>query len=370
MALFTADTLLKIGFDQRGYITGQTTTVSATTGGLAVPLVSQFTGNVTRLLMPAIVNSNYTNLQVGLMASNATGDLPSDTYLQTPNIQSGSANAVSTNYTITLTNPVAVTKGSVYWVVYKPNASFTGSIAIYHLQYQVVQQYGGYWRAASRSSSTWSRIATNGNHVIYGDNTNWYSTDNPVVPTNVTPITVAVNQQYGFAFTLNSNHPAIRVKAISFANAIHANATTGNPGMTFICNIYNAAGTLISTFDTQDTDRMSTNTTDGCAYFYNTTASDIWFEPNVKYYCMLAFTGTFTNTPTFKTYPYSNAQNMALGAYNANYATRSSGGVITETTTEFMNFHLEVDRIRFDNAGAGGGGYANSSPLFTGGFSG
>jgi hypothetical protein len=370
MALITTNTSLKIGFDQRFFTSGNTSTINSTTVGVALPFLAQFTGSITRVVLTAVINTNYTNLNVGIMGSNATGDLPSDTYLATPNVQSGSTNSIPTNYIINLTNSVSVVKGQVYWLVFRPLGTFTGTLQVYYNHFLGLVSYNGQYRTALRTASTWSRNTTIGSIAMVGSSTKWYSVDAAYVPDSTTVISPAANQEYGFAFTLDANHPAIRVKGISFANSLNNSAGNGNPGMSFICKIYNAAGTLLYTFDTQDTDRINTTTGNGNAYFFNSSGSDIWLEPGTKYYIMQAFSGTFTNTPQYSTNLYDNTVQTALGAYNANYAQRSSGGVITETTTQFFIFHLEVDGIRFDDAGGGAGGYVNASPMFSGGFSG
>jgi hypothetical protein len=369
MALVTANTSFKIGYDQRSFGSGNVVTINSTATGLAIPFLAQFSGSLTRVIASIqAINTSITNLDVGIMASNATGDLPSDTYLATPNTISATSTATPYELVINLTNPVSVVKGTVYWLAYKPNASFTGIITLYQ-NFAGVFSYNGTWRSATRASSTWSRSGTTGSFVIYGNATRWYSVDIASLPDDASPITGAANQEYGLAFTLDADHPAIRVKGISFANCLNGNVTTGNPGMLFLCNIRNSAGTLLYSFGSQDTDRISTTTGNANAYFWNQTASDIWLEPNTKYYLMLAFSGTFTNAPQITTYNWNSANTTANGAYLANYANRSSGGVITETTTEFMAFHIEVDAIRFNDTG-GVGGYGNASPMFTAGFSG
>lgn len=370
MAIVTVNTNLKLGFDQRAFTSGNTTTVAATTGGLSIPFEAQFTGSITRVVMSAVLNSNITNLQVGIMASNATGDLPSDTYLSTPNIFSGSTSSTPTNYIINLTNSVSVVKGTVYWLTFKPNTSFTGSITIYQNHYGIYS-YNGQWRASTRATSVWSRSSITGSNVIVGSSTRWYSVDIPSVPDGPpTALNATNNQEYGVAFTLDANHPAVRVKNISFMNSMENSSITGNPGMSSVCKIYSAAGTLLLTFNTQDSDRFSTTAGNGIGYYWNATTSDIWLEPNTKYYLMFGYTGTFTNTPQISQYPYDTTTASAQGAYTAFYANRSSGGVITETNTLTMAFAIECNGIRFDNAGGGAGGYANASPMFTGGFSG
>jgi hypothetical protein len=368
MALVTTNTLLKIGFDQRTFPSTNLFTVNASTSGLALPFYAQFTGNITRVIMSHTVQTSYTNLDVGLMASNATGDLPSDTFLQTPNTISGTVNATPSNLIINLTNSVAVTKGQVYWLVFKPNASFSGILSIYQ-NFTVTLSYNGQWRSATRTSSVWSRSGVTGSNVIVGSSTRWYSVDAPTVPDSPTVITPVVGTEYGLAFTLNANHPAVKVKGISFHNSLNG-STSGSAGMTFYSKIYNAAGTLLYTFNTQDTDRLNSTNSSGDAYFFNATGSDIWFEPGTKYYLMLGMTGTFTGSSQWTNFVYDNTLSAAQGAFSSNYAERSSGGTITETSTAFMLFHLEIDAIRFDNASGGAGGYVNASPMFSGGFSG
>lgn len=370
MALITTNTSLKIGYDQRSFNSGNIITISATTGGLALPFLAQFTGNITRVVANISgVATSMTNLQVGIMASNATGDLPSDTYLATPNTFSATATTTPYMLVINLTNPVSVVKGTVYWLVYKPNGSFTGNITLYQ-NFAGIFSYNGSWRSSTRSASVWSRSAITGSYVTYGSSTSWYSVDLPGLPDDPTPYNAAANQEYGVAFTLNANHPAIRVKGISFANCLNANATTGQPGMNFLCNIRNSAGTLLYSFGNYDTDRISTTVGNANAYFWNQTTSEIWLEPGVKYYLMMAFSGTFATSPQFTDYEYDASRQSAGGAFTANYANRSSGGVMSEVTTRFMAFHIQVDAIRFDDAGGGAGGYVNASPMFTGGFSG
>lgn len=366
MAIVTTNTNLKIGFDIRHIPTHITFTVGASTSGLSLPFEAQFTGNITRVVLTAVLSSNVTNLNVGIMGSNAAGDLPSDTFLSTPNTFSGSANATNTNYIINLTNSVAVTKGNTYWLTFKPNASFTGSLNIVQTFYGGIS-YNGFWRSATRTTSVWSRSGTTGSNVIYGSSTDWYSLDMATVTDDPSPITAAANQEYGIAFTLDANHPAIKVRSISFANSLNF---TNQPGMSFLVNIRNAAGTLLYSFANVDTDRIGSGTSQGNALFYNQSGSDIWLEPNTKYYIMMAYSGTFTTAPTISSFTFDTSMRLANGAYTANYANRSSAGVMSETTTKFMPFHLEVDAIRFDNTGSGGGGYANASPMFSGGFSG
>jgi hypothetical protein len=369
MALVTVGTNLKLGYDQRSLTTGTSSTINSTATGVALPFYAQFTGSITRVVLSGTVSTAVTNLDVGLMGSNAAGNLPNNTYISTPNTISLSVNSTPANYVINLTNAISVTKGTVYWLAFRPNASFTGVVSVYQNHYGIYS-YMGQWRSATRIASNWIQGSVTGSNAIYGSSTRWYSLDIPSVPnTPLTTVNAVVNQEYGVSFTLGANHPAVKVKAISFMNSLTNSTTLGNPGMTTSCKIYNAAGTLLYTFNTQDSDRFSTITGSGIAYFWNTSGSDIWLEPSTKYYLMYSFTGTFTNAPQVAQFIFDPATESAAGAFTAYYANRSSGGSITETNTLTMAFAVEVDGIRFNDSG-GVGGYVNASPMFSGGFSG
>jgi len=368
MAIVTANANLRLGYDQRIYQAGSTSTVSSATGGLALSFLSQFTGSITRVILSAIINTSVTDLDVGIMGLDVGGTLPTDTFLATPETISLTVNSTSANYIINLTNPVSVVKGSAYWLTFKPKSSFTGSLAIYNSHYGS-SQYNGLCYSATRSNSTWGRGSI-GSNVIYGNSTRWFSTDIPVVPIDTSSITASADQEYGFAFTLNSDHPAVRVKSIVFPNGLNLSSSyQGNPNMFHICKIYNSTGSLLYTFATEDTDRFSIFGGEGTAYFTNRTTSDIWLEPATKYYIMFAYSGTFTVARPINTFPYDNTLSSAGGAYSANFANRSSSGIITETATKFMVFELEINGIRFENAYSGIGYYFYSSSMFNGGLS-
>lgn len=367
MAIITTNTSLKIGYDYRIYQEGTLATISSINGGRALPFQSQFTGSITRVILSAIINTSVTNLDIGIMGPNAAGNLPSDTFIAIPNTFSASTNTIPTNYIINLDNSISVIKGQVYFLTFKPNASFTGNLSIYitHVSYPNAA-YNGTYESSSRSVSGWT--IGGGSSVIYGNSTRWFSTDIPIVPKDISPITASANQEYGNSFTLNAEHPAIRVKSISFSNQISQSA---NPNMNFICKIYDSNGILLHTFAIEDSDRIVTGGDGtGISYFFNRTASDIWLEPATKYYIMFAFSGTFTSAPLVNTYPYDNTLSSAGGAYNSNYANRSSDGVITDITTKLMSFSLEVNGIRFDNVYNGIENYFYASSTINGGFNG
>jgi hypothetical protein len=368
MAIITTGTCLKIGYDQASYIVGSTSVINASTTGVAIPFIADFTGSITRIGIPiSTVSTAVTNLDVGIMDSNATGDLPSDTFLATPNTISLSVGGISLTQQ-TLTNAVSVTRGNVYWIVFKPNASFTGSVTLYITTLLSIQVFS-HWRAATRTASTWSRTANAGANAIYGSSTQWYSAYMPIPSENPTAITVSSTTEYGFSVQLDANHPAIRVYGISFMNSLNNAATGGNPGMSYLCKIYNASGTLLYTFETQDTDRINTSNTTGNAYFFNGTTSDIWLEPATKYYIMMAFTGTFTTAPTWQTYPMSATYKEVNGAFTSTYTTKT-GSTFTEDSTIILPWHIDIDAIRYNDTGSGGGTFINASPMFNGGFSG
>jgi hypothetical protein len=373
MAIITTNTRMKIGYDQRHTVTAGQVSVSNANGGCALPFKAQFTGTITRIAFCATVFVSVTNLQVGIMLSNAAGSQPSDTYIAAPNIFAQPTSALA-QYVITLTNPIAVVKGQEYWIVFRGNGSLTGNIG-FSATHAGVNSYNGSYRPSERAGgAAWSRtIGIQGNTSTYGSSTKWYTNDYPIIANTASSgVTCVTNQEYGVAFTLNANHPAIRISRLGTSLGINANTTTGSPNMFVISKIYNAAGTLLYTFDTEDSGRFTTTAGNQFSYFQNRSGADIWLEPATKYYIMTAFSGTFTGTaPIAGYYSLNIAAPDANGAYTANYANRSSGGVITEITTSFLPFWLDVDGIRFDNSsGGGGGGYVNASSLFRGGFNG
>lgn len=369
MALVTVGTNLKLGYDNRPFVQGNSSTINSTSTGVALPFYAQFTGSITRVVMSAFISTAVTNLDVGLMGSNAAGNLPDNTYIATPNTISLAVNSDVAHYVINLTNPVSVTKGTVYWLAFRPNASFTGVVSVYQNHYGIYS-YMGQWRSATRIVSNWIQGSVTGSNAIYGSSTRWYSLDIPSVPSGISVgITAVVNQEYGVSFQLGANHPAVKVKAITFMNSLTNASLDGNPGMTTSCKIYNSAGTLLYTFNTQDTDRISNIAGSGIAYFWNTSGSDIWLEPSTKYYLMYSFSGTFTKPPAVALFINDTTIESAGGALTAYYANRSSGGSITEDNTKAMAFSVEIDGIRFNDSG-GAGGYINASPMFSGGFAG
>lgn len=445
MALVTSNGVFQIGYDQRLYESRSTITINSTTVGLAMPFVAEFTGNITRVVIPiATVTSAVTNLDIGIQAFAGSG-LPSGTFLATPDTVSFATQSFQSNYVLTLTNPVSVTMGQFYYVVVLPNASFTGTMSIHYLQ-TTSQNMAGLLRPSTRAASTWIRGASgSAAYPIYGSSTRWYSIDqaamgsqsnytftvtftngsanvtstyntatlnidSPVrltttgtLPTNFATgttyyiktksgtdvtlsatrggaaisagsagtgthtMTACVNEsdELGFAFTLDANHPAIKIDSVTIALSLSA----ANPGMSFILKQYDGSGTLLNTFETLDTDRLSSGTGAAYAIFKNATSSDIWLEPNTKYYFMLAFSGTFTAVPTdWRVFDYDNQFAQANGAFTTNYAYKYGSSII-ENVNQFTTFSFQITGLRYNDSG-GVGGYVNSSPLFNGGFSG
>ncbi len=444
MALVTANCSFILGFDQRPYESRSALTISGTTTGLAMPFIAEFTGTITRVVIPiASVTTAVTNLDIGIQAFGG-GGLPSGTFLATQNTVSFSTQAFPSNYVLTLTNPVSVTMGQFYYIVVIPNGSFTGNISFHYL-ITTAQNYSGMLRPSTRVASAWVRaVSGSSSQPIYGSATNWYSLDQPAMgaqsnyqftvtftngSANVTstyntatlnidspvrltttgtlPTNFAINTTYyikttsatnvtlsatrggaaisagsagtgthtmtacinesdeiGFAFTLDANHPAIKLDALSMSLSL----TLTNPGMTFSLKQYNASGTLLNTIEALDTDRFNGSGV-GFSYFKNATSSDIWLEPNTKYYFLLAFTGTFTAVPTdWRVFDYDSQFTRTSGAFTTNYAYKY-GATIVENTNMYTTFGLQISGIRYNDSG-GGGGYIDGSSFFNGGFSG
>lgn len=375
MPLVTSNTSIKLGYEM-GYGQGGGVAIDSPSAGCALPFLADFTGNITRVILYTIaistfvfdptrtppyyyvdnISTDITNLNVGIMQSNATGDLPSDIFLATPNTISLIASPPPIYYTINLDNAIPVIKGNIYWLVYKPNASFTGKLVL-NTGTRGYDSPAAY-RISTRSGSTWSRTGGIG-HLIYGSSTRWYSNDIPILPVART-YNLEVNKEYGLAFKLKAKHPAIRVRSIQFQSL--GNDISSFSNLTLICNIRSETGVLLYTFDTH----KATNTKFGNNYFF--IGRDIWLEANTKYYIMLAFSGTFTTAVTYRNFTYNQEWNDIDGSFTANYAERLSDGTIIETLDRYTIFQITIDQLRFDDTQPDV--YINSSPMFSGGFSG
>jgi hypothetical protein len=374
MAIVTANSSLQLGF-YRGSSNGVGVLIDSPSAGLALPFIADFTGNITRIALftgnilvytftptftfTDVISTDITNLDIGIMGSNATGNLPSDTFLATPNTISITASPPPLYYIINLDNTVPVVKGNVYWIAYKPNASFTGKIVVTVTSGTYI--FNGFWKIANRTSSTWSRGGQFA-HVMYGSDTHWYSNDVPIHPTAISSGLLVSDREYGFSFTLKSDHPAIRVSSISLEGPSLENIAN----MIVSCNVRSQAGSLLHTFETYNTNTLSNN--NNFIFEGHDLGHDLWLEPNTKYYIMLAFNGTFPPTKSFRNYIFDPTWDDADGAFTSNYAVRMSDGTITETTTLYYPFQIFSNSVRFDDTQKDI--YINASPMFSGGFSG
>ena len=362
MALITVNMPLQFGYEYANNLTGTGTTVSSTATGYAYPFIPEITGSITHIALPInSVTTAVTNLDVGIMGSNAAGNLPDNTYAATPNTLSIAVQGSSLTE-IVLTNSVSVTRGTVYWLAVRPNASFTGNISLLTAQ-RAGQTPSNNFPGATRLASNWIRSGNTSN-VIYKVGTTWYADDMAVLPVGTT-FTPSVSSEYGSAIIFPANHPAVQLKSITICNPLN-NSATGNPGMITSCKIYNNSGTLLYTFDSEDTDRIGNNTVVLSQMFWNSTGTDIWLEPNTKYYIMNAMSGTFTNTPTWFLTPTSSAYQNINGSMSQWYVSKT-GSTFTENTSFLYPTSINTSKIRFNDSG-GSGGYYDSSPMFNGGF--
>lgn len=371
MAIVTANSSLQLGY-YKGFTSSTGFVIDSTSAGVALPFLADFTGNITRVALftgsvvvytftptftqTTVISTDITNLNVGIMGSNAIGDLPSDTFLATPNTISITAGPPPLYYIINLDNAVPVIKGNVYWIVYKPNASFTGTLAVV-VTNSSYYMLNGSWKVANRASSTWSRTFGSAAHVMYGSETRWYSNDIPVHPTARSIGPLVSDKEYGFSFTLKSDHPAIRVSCISLE---YLSQMVSN--MTVTCKVRSQVGDLLYSFETYNTNTIGTF---GNLHFHS---NDLWLESNTKYYIMTDFNGTFTSDMYLKNYIYDPTWDDTDEAFTSNYAERLPDGTITETTTRYALFQIFVDSVRFDDTQKDT--YINASPMFSGGFSG
>jgi hypothetical protein len=370
MAIITANSSLQLGYN-KGISSASSLLINSPSTGAALPFVADFTGNITRVALftgdvtvyttrpftsTYYISTDITNLDVGIMESNVTKDLPSDTFLATPNTISIVAGPPPLYYTINLDNAVPVVKGNVYWIAYKPNASFTGTLVMTISSF-FPYVYNGLWRIARRTSSAWSRFGSSA-HVMYGSDTRWYSNNVPIHPVSRSIGPLVSDKEYGFSFILKSDHPAIRVTSIILESVVNIELISN---MAITCKVRSQAGNLLYTFQTYNTNNLS------LAGNLQFDGNDLWLESNTKYYIMLAFNGTFTSDVFFINYIYNPIWNNDE-PFTSNVAERLSDGTITENTERYALFKIFVDSVRFDDTQKDI--YINASPMFSGGFSG
>lgn len=305
------------------------------------------------------VTTNPSNCQIGFQTISTTTGLPSGTFLTSVAANSYTANSWNV---FTLSTPYNVTAGDKLFAVWFNNTGSTINIGLN-------TQEGGarmktlnptYSASKTTTAGAWGKAAV-AFPMYVGTATKWFGESHPFTTgINFTP---NFTDEFGFSVTLPSNIPEVRLRQIEASLGI-SNINTID--ITF--KIYNSAGTLLQTIDTYDGAHTSLQNNTIISNTLHTHATDLWLTGGVKYYIMMALsgTGTFSVQQRVLGLDQNNSSTGIVSKY-----TSKVGTTFTESTNSYIPMRLICDAYRYDDAtGGGGGGYSNASFMFTGGFSG
>jgi hypothetical protein len=292
MPLVTTDT--ELYFHAQG-VEGDLTVaggqINANNGGLAWIFQAEEAAVITRisLRLSAMPNTPSSDLNVGLQPLGATGT-PTGNWLvgaggatNTTNfaLEPGTSTGVKT---YTLPASVTLTAGQVFAVVVRNDTTgWTGDLSFNFTHF--TRASVGFPYTTRRASGVWQ---TKGNlmpsHVFYGTATKWYGHCglSTVESAGTTP---SGTTEYGWAITIPSGHPDVRL------HAVHQKLTTFTAGASFNLVVRSTAGTSLAT-GSYDCDYTSPS-----GYYPCILNADIWLTSGTKYYLMFQASGG-TTCPT------------------------------------------------------------------------
>jgi hypothetical protein len=356
MATVTANGLMSFGYI--GNIAASTVSnISQDNVGYAQGYQFFENASITRFAVyVTTVTTNPSNALIGLQTINATTGLPSGTFLTS--VAANSYTVDSWNI-FTLATPYAVSAGDILAAVWFNNTGSTINIGMATQERGAVLKSNNPTYAAAKTSSAgvWVRQGT-AIPCLCGTDTEWFGESNTLGSTQYTP---NFTDEVGFSITMPASVPEMRLYAIEGILGV-TNITTANVSY----KVYDSAGTLLQTFITYDNAISTTsNLTNFVVLRGNST--DLWFSPGTKYYIMMNLSGS--GTPIAYTLSRTvDIRSLSTGIVSK--FTTKVGTTFTESSTEYMPMRVLFDASRYENTAGGGGGYANASPLFTGGFSG
>lgn len=359
MAIVTVEGVQTFGM-VGGYVGSTITAIN--TGNVGFAQGFQFFENaaITRFAVyTGVVTSNPTNCQVGLQTIDTTTGLPSGTFLT-----SVAANSYTSNNwnVFTLATPYNVSAGDKLFAVWFNNTGSTINLGFNTQEGGVYMRRNNPTYSAAKTTTTnpWTKNSVP--FPIYvGTATKWFGESN--VFTSGINYTPNLTDEYGFSVTLPNNIPEVRLRTIETILGV---GNINTLGLTY--KIYNSAGTLLQTIDTFDGARTYNNANNGMWYILHTDATDLWLTGGVKYYIMMALSGT--GTPTAYQRVLGLDQNNSSTGIISKYTTKV-GSTFTESANSYIPARLICDAYRYDDAtGGGGGGYRNASFMFGGGFNG
>lgn len=316
--------------------------INANNGGLCWVFQAEETATITRvsLRVSAVATTPSASLSVGLQS--LTTGAPSGNWLDgagTSSTNFAAETGASTGVkTYTLPNSVSITAGQMFAVVVRnPTTGWTGDISFNYTHF--IKSGVGVPYHIRRVSGAWgTRGGLFPSHVFYGSATKWYglcglstAESSGTTPTGTT--------EYGWAITIPSGHPDVRL------HAIYQKLVTFAAGGTFNVVVRDTSGTALQT-SSFDQDFTSPS-----GYYPCVLSSDIWLTAGTKYYIMFkAGTGTCP-TPRIMTgfttaamlSDVSNGVVCNIVSYN--------GTTFTETTTSRPVGSLIFNGLRYTQTG-------------------
>lgn len=316
--------------------------INANNGGICWVFQAEETATITRisLRVSAIPTTPSASLSVGLQS--LTTGAPSGNWLDgstTSSTNFASESGGSTGVkTYTLPNSVNITAGQMFAVVVRnPTSGWTGDISFNYTHF--VKSFVGIPYHIRRTSGVWgTRGGLFPSHVFYGSATKWYGLCG-LSTAESSGTTPSGSTEYGWAVTIPSGHPDVRL------HTVYQKLVTFASGGTWDVVIRNTAGTALHT-SSFDQDYTSPS-----GYYPCVLSSDVWLTAGTKYYIMFkAGTGTcptprvmtgFTSAALLS--DVSNGVVCNVVSYN--------GTTFTETTTARPVGSLIFNGLRYTTTG-------------------
>lgn len=317
--------------------------ISANNGGLAWIFQAEETATITRisLRVSAIATTPSASLSVGLQS--LTSGSPSGNWLDgssTSSTNFANETGASTGVkTYTLPNSVSITAGQLFAVVVRnPTTGWTGDISFNYTHF--TRASVGFPYHTRRLSGSWgARGNLMPSHVFYGTATKWYGNcglstaeGSGTTPTGTT--------EYGWAITIPSGHPDVRL------HAVHQKLTTYTASAAFNLVVRNTAGTALNT-TTYDCDYTSPS-----GYYPCILSSDIWLTSGTKYYILFQESGG-TTCPSPRTMAGFTTAGLLSDVSDGVICNTVSynGTTFTETTTARPVGTLIFNGLQYTQAG-------------------
>jgi len=316
--------------------------INANNGGLSWIFQAEETSTITRisLRVSAVATTPSASLSVGLQS--LTTGAPSGNWLNgagTSSTNFASETGASTGVkTYTLPNSVSLTAGQMFAVVVRnPTAGWTGNISYNYTHF--IKAGVGIPYHIRRTSGAWgTRGSLYPSHVFYGSATKWYGTCG-LSTAESSGTTPSGTTEYGWAITIPSGHPDVRLHTVYQKLVTFTASTAWN----VVVRDTSGASLGSSSFDADFTSPSG--------YYPCVLSSDIWLTAGTKYYIMFqAGTGTAPTPRIMSGFASSQLLTDVSGSIVCNVVSYN-GTTFTETTTSRPVGTLIFNGLRYTQTG-------------------